>query len=192
MKKLMHFPYKNIVVLGLAKSGTLAANVLLENGLSVTVTDQQAKREDSAVQQLEKLGATIVLGEHPFRLLQTADLIVKNPGIPYDIPFLQEAISQNIPIITEVELTSYLLDSAQIIGITGTNGKTTTTTLIGEMMTEDGQDVHVAGNIGVVASDEATKMQDTATLLLELSSFQLMGTKQFHPHIAAILNLHEA
>lgn len=192
MNHLLAFPYKHIVVLGLARSGTMAAEVLLKNNIQVTVTDQQGKETDEEIVHLKALGATVVLGKHPFTLLDKADLIVKNPGIPYEIPFLQEAIERKIPIITEIELSSYLIRSEQLISVTGTNGKTTTTTLIGEMFHADHKAVRVAGNIGVVSVEEARTLEETETLLLELSSFQLMGIEKFRPHIAVILNIHEA
>src|SRR5699024_3370492 len=192
MNELHHFPYKNILVLGLARSGTMTAQTLLRNGLQVTVTDLEAKEDDEAVLQLKEAGAQVVLGHHPLNLLDQVDLIVKNPGIPYRVPFLQEALKRKLPIVTEIELTSYLLHKEQLIGITGTNGKTTTTTLLGEFFKADHKPVTVAGNIGVVAIEQAEKLKDDESLLLELSSFQLMGTKQFTPHIAALLNLQEA
>lgn len=192
MNQLHNFPYKHVLVLGLARSGTMAAKVLLDEGYDVTVTDLQAKEDDRQVELLESLGAKLVLGEHPLSLLDEVDLIVKNPGIPYRVPLLQEALGRNIPIITEVELSSYIIDQAQMIGITGTNGKTTTTTLVGDFFKKDQQAVTVAGNIGVASIECAQRLATDETLLLELSSFQLMGTKQFAPHIAAVLNLQEA
>lgn len=192
MNKLTDFPFKQAVVLGLAKSGTSAATVLLENNCNVIVTDMQAKETDEAVICLKDLGATIMLGSHPIQLLDGTDLIVKNPGIRYDVPFLLAAKERNIPIITEIELTAYLVNSKQVVGVTGTNGKTTTTTLIGDMLQAGTKRVRVAGNIGVVAVEEARTIEEDETLLLELSSFQLMGIDQFHAHIAVVLNVHEA
>jgi|SRR5690625_24793 len=192
MNKLVSFPYENILVLGLAKSGTVAAKLLLENGKSVRVNDFLAQEDDPAVVELKKLGSEVVVGSHPVTVLEDIQIIVKNPGIPYNNFILQEAKNRNIPIITEIELANLLIDNKQMIGITGTNGKTTTTTLVKEMLQSSNKKVKIAGNIGIVASEEAKGLQLDELLLLELSSFQLMGTQSFRPHIAALLNLYDA
>src|SRR5690625_1717823 len=192
MNKLVSFPYENILVLGLAKSGTVAAKLLLENGKSVRVNDFLAQEDDPAVVELKKLGSEVVVGSHPVTVLEDIQIIVKNPGIPYNNFILQEAKNRNIPIITEIELANLLIDNKQMIGITGTNGKTTTTTLVKEMLQSSNKKVKIAGNIGIVASEEAKGLQLDETLLLELSSFQLMGIQSFRPHISALLNLYDA
>ncbi|WP_284140900.1 UDP-N-acetylmuramoyl-L-alanine--D-glutamate ligase [Virgibacillus sp. LDC-1] len=191
MKKLAEFPYKHILVLGLAKSGTAAAKVLLLNDKQVRVNDMKAKGLDPEVVELKNMGAEVILGSHPLSTLTEIDVVVKNPGIPYDNPIVAEAVKRNIPIITEVELAGYIAED-QIIGITGSNGKTTTTMLITEMLKASNQGVQVAGNIGFVATEVAQALTDEEKLVLELSSFQLQGTSQFRPHIAVLLNIFEA
>lgn len=191
MSKLADFPYYRILVLGLAKSGTAAARALLQYGKQVRINDKSAKPEDRLIKELEDLGAEVFFGDHPFEALNNMELVVKNPGISYDHPIVREAISKNIPVITEVELAYYLTESP-IIGITGSNGKTTTTTLITKMIESSGIPVKVAGNIGIVATDVALSIDEDTTMVLELSSFQLQGTEKFRPNIAVLLNIYEA
>ncbi|WP_405102382.1 UDP-N-acetylmuramoyl-L-alanine--D-glutamate ligase [Oceanobacillus sp. FSL H7-0719] len=191
MKKLINFPYQNILVLGLARSGTAAAKTLLRNGKNVRINDMNAQENSQDVQELVSLGADVVLGSHPLTVLDNMELIVKNPGIPYDNPILQEAMKRKISIVTEIEL-AYQLVPGTLIGITGSNGKTTTTTLTTEMLQKSDQPVKVAGNIGIVATETAETLVEEETLVLELSSFQLQGTVTFRPNIAVILNVFSA
>lgn len=191
MSKLADFPYYRILVLGLAKSGTAAARALLQYGKQVRINDKSAKPEDRLIKELEDLGAEVFFGDHPFEALNNMELVVKNPGISYDHPIVSEAVSRKIPVITEVELAYYLTESP-IIGITGSNGKTTTTTLITKMIESSGIPVKVAGNIGIVATDVALSIDEDTTMVLELSSFQLQGTEKFRPNIAVLLNIYEA
>lgn len=191
MKKLINFPYQNILVLGLARSGTAAAKTLLRNGKNVRINDMNAQENSQDVQELVSLGADVVLGSHPLSVLDNMELIVKNPGIPYDNPILQEAMKRKISIVTEIEL-AYQLVPGTLIGITGSNGKTTTTTLTTEMLQKSDQPVKVAGNIGIVATETAETLVEEETLVLELSSFQLQGTVTFRPNIAVILNVFSA
>jgi len=190
LKKLVDFPYQNILVLGLAKSGSMAAEVLLANGKNVRVNDMKAE-EENVVRELAEKGAEVIVGSHPLHVLDNIELLVKNPGIPYDNPIAAEAEKRNIPIVTEIEL-AYHLTQAPIIGITGSNGKTTTTTLINEMLKQSGCPVKMAGNIGIAATEAAIAADDEDSLVLELSSFQLQGIEDFKPHIAALLNIYEA
>lgn len=192
MKTLTNFPYQHVLVLGLAKSGTAAANLLLNSNIKVRVNDANVDPEDPVVKDLEKKGATVITGSHPISVLENIDLIVKNPGIPYSNVILEEAIRRNIPIITEIELAARLAQNNELIGVTGSNGKTTTTTLIYEILKASDQPVKLAGNIGIVATDVAQTLEEKDKLLVELSSFQLMGVETFRPHIAALLNLYEA
>ena len=153
MKKLADFHHKKVLVLGLAKSGVSAASLLHELGAIVTVNDKKPFSENPEAQMLLEKGITVICGEHPADLLDEGfQLVVKNPGIPYDNILVRDALSRGIPVITEVEL-AYLISEAPFIGITGTNGKTTTTTLIYEMLHADSKRPLIAGNIGTVASD---------------------------------------
>ena len=121
------------------------------------------------------------------------ELIVKNPGIPYTNPLVAEALTRKIPIITEVELAGQIAE-CPIVGITGTNGKTTTTTMIGLLLNADrtAGEARLAGNIGFPASTVAQEATAKDDLVMELSSFQLMGIETFHPQIAVITNIFEA
>ncbi|VEF48492.1 UDP-N-acetylmuramoylalanine/D-glutamate ligase [Bacillus freudenreichii] len=192
MKKITDYEHKKILVLGLAKSGIAAASLLHELGAFVTVNDQKPFEENTAAQSLLEKGIKVICGSHPPELLDEGfELIVKNPGIPYTNPLVSKAMEMNIPIITEIEL-AYRVSEADFIGITGSNGKTTTTTLIFNMLEEASKNPLIAGNIGTVASEVAMKATSENQMVVELSSFQLMGVDQFKPHIAIITNVYEA
>lgn len=182
---------KKIVILGLAKSGTTIAKILHNLGAEVIVND--SKQEECIEKEgLEAIGIEVICGGHPEHLIdESVDLVVKNPGIPYTIGPIQKAILLNIPIITEVEI-AHEISKAPIIGITGSNGKTTTTTLIGEMLKEAELKPIVAGNIGLVLSEQALIVNKEQVLVAELSSFQLKGTISFKPKIAVLLNIYPA
>ena len=189
MKTISKFANKKVLVLGLAKSGESAARLLDKLGAIVTVNDGKPFEENPAAQSLLEEGIKVVTGGHPLELLeQDFEWMVKNPGIPYNNPMVMRALEKQIPVITEVEL-AYLISDAPIIGITGSNGKTTTTTMIAEVLTAGGQNGLLSGNIGFPASQVAQDAGKTDTLVMELSSFQLMGIEAFHPEIAVITNL---
>ncbi|WP_117169803.1 UDP-N-acetylmuramoyl-L-alanine--D-glutamate ligase [Paraliobacillus sediminis] len=190
MNKLKNFPYQNVLVLGLAKSGTAACKVLVKNGCTVRANDLQVA-SDSVIAELHALGIEVTTGSHPLTLLDEVDVVVKNPGIPYENELIKEAEIKGIPIITEIELIHYLI-TEPYIGITGSNGKTTTTTLIHEMLQKSNKGSKLAGNIGKVAVEIAENLKKEETMVVELSSFQLMGTEKFQPHIAVMLNLFQA
>ncbi|KGX83753.1 UDP-N-acetylmuramoyl-L-alanine--D-glutamate ligase [Pontibacillus marinus] len=191
MKTLEKFPYQHVLVLGLAKSGEAAATLLHESGIQVRVNDQKPYEDNPQAKTLTQKGIEVVTGGHPLSVLEGIDYLVKNPGIPYTNPIVQEAEERGLPIVTEVEL-AYRLAEGPIIGITGSNGKTTTTTLTYEMLQESKRPVKLAGNIGKVSCEVAQSTTDKDTLVIELSSFQLIGTETFKPHIAVFLNLYEA
>ena len=189
MKTISKFANKKVLVLGLAKSGESAARLLDKLGAIVTVNDGKPFEENPAAQSLLEEGIKVVTGGHPLELLdEDFEWMVKNPGIPYNNPMVMRALEKQIPVITEVEL-AYLISDAPIIGITGSNGKTTTTTMIAEVLTAGGQNGLLSGNIGFPASQVAQDAGETDTLVMELSSFQLMGIEAFHPEIAVITNL---
>ncbi|WP_226665840.1 UDP-N-acetylmuramoyl-L-alanine--D-glutamate ligase [Metabacillus litoralis] len=192
MKNINEYVHKNVLVIGLAKSGLAAAKLLHKLGANVTVNDLKAKEEDVAVQELLELGINVVTGEHPPSLISDLlDVVVKNPGIPYSNPLIVLAEEKRIPILTEVEL-AYKISEADIIAITGSNGKTTTTTLIYEILLEDKKQPLIAGNIGTVACEVAQNATKENVIVMELSSFQLLGTREFKPKIAMILNIFDA
>ncbi|KXU01728.1 UDP-N-acetylmuramoylalanine--D-glutamate ligase [Streptococcus constellatus] len=189
MKHITNFANKKVLVLGLAKSGESAARLLDKLGAIVTVNDGKPFEENPAAQSLLEEGIKVVTGGHPLELLdEEFELMVKNPGIRYDNPMVARALEKKILVITEVEL-AYLISDAPIIGITGSNGKTTTTTMVAEVLTAGGQNGLLSGNIGFPASQVATTATKNDTLVMELSSFQLMGIETFHPKIAVITNL---
>ncbi|MDQ0190968.1 UDP-N-acetylmuramoyl-L-alanine--D-glutamate ligase [Alicyclobacillus cycloheptanicus] len=181
------------LIVGLAKSGEAAAYLLKRRGLEVIVNDRRERlNPDYEAEKLEAAGIQTVFGGHPVSLLDDRpDFIVKNPGVPYRVPLIAEAMQRGIPVYTEIEVASWLTH-APIYAITGSNGKTTTTTLVGEMLAEAKQDPVVAGNIGLVLSGVVEQVRPDQPIVLEVSSFQLMGTESFHPKIAALLNLYPA
>ena len=192
MKQILIYRHKKVLVLGLAKSGVSAASLLHKLGAFVTVNDQKPLSENPEAQGLLEQGIKVICGDHPIELLDEGfEMIVKNPGIPYHNPLIVGAIEREIPVITEVEL-AYQISEAPFIGITGTNGKTTTTTLIFEMLNTGNKKPLIAGNIGTVASMVAQQATSENNIVIELSSFQLMGINTFKPKIAILTNLYEA
>ncbi|MBM7647219.1 UDP-N-acetylmuramoylalanine--D-glutamate ligase [Bacillus ectoiniformans] len=192
MKNIKNFEHKKVLVLGLAKSGVSAAMLLHKLGAFVTVNDMKSLNENPEAQGLLEQGIKVICGSHPIELLEEGfEVIVKNPGIPYSNPIVHGAVERGIPVLTEIEL-AYLISEAPFIGITGTNGKTTTTTLIHKMFEADKKKAILAGNIGEVASEVVQEAAEEDHVVIELSSFQLMGIDAFRPHIAIIVNLYEA
>lgn len=179
-----------VSVLGLGKSGVAAAKLLARLGAKVEVFEQKRERSASPeAEELEKLGIPVHFQSPIDEIVSDkSDWLVKNPGVPYSNPAIQRALERSIPVITEVELASSIID-IPIIGITGSNGKTTTTTIVGEMLAGSGVPALVAGNIGRALSDVVKDVGGKKWLVTELSSFQLKGTRTFHPRIAALLNI---
>lgn len=189
MKLIETVKNEKVLVLGLAKSGESASRLLHKLGAIVTVNDGKAFEENPTAQNLLEDGIRVICGSHPLELLdEEFSLLVKNPGIRYDNPMVEKAIAKGIPVWTEVEL-AYLISEAPIVGITGSNGKTTTTTMIAEVLNAGGKSAKLCGNIGFPASSVAKEATKEDVLVMELSSFQLMGTEKFHPHIGVITNL---
>lgn len=190
MKINKSFENKNILVLGLAKSGTSAALLLHKLSANVVVNDANAKQDENLLKQLKQEDITTILGSHPDDILSKykIELIIKNPGIPYTNPVLVTALANKIEIISEPEL-AYQISDSNLIGVTGSNGKTTVTTLINLMINEGGKKAYVAGNIGVPATTVAQEAEATDTIVMELSSFMLAGIRDLHPHIAVVNNI---
>lgn len=189
MNDIRQFENKKVLVLGLARSGESAARLLAKLGAIVTVNDGKPLEENQSAQTLLEEGIRVICGSHPLELLdEDFALMVKNPGIPYSNPMVARALEKGLPILTEVEL-AYLISEAPIIAITGSNGKTTTTTMIADVLTAGGQSALLSGNIGFPASSVAQDAKKEDKLIMELSSFQLMGIREFRPHIAVITNL---
>lgn len=194
MKQMTDYQNKKVLVLGLAKSGVSAAKLLHDLGALVTVNDGKPFSDNPEAQDLLALGIKVICGSHPIELLdEDFSLMVKNPGIPYTQPLVQNALEKQIPVITEVEL-AYQVAECPIIGITGTNGKTTTTTMIANILNQGMATgtARLSGNIGYPASGVAEIAEAKDVLVMELSSFQLLGIKTFHPEIAVITNLFSA
>ena len=178
---------KKILVLGFARSGYSTAKILKKLGYDVVLNAFDDLSTDEKAIELKNLGVKIVDGGHPLELLDSIDLIVKNPGIKYEIEFLQKALEKNIDIITEIELANTLFN-IDMIAITGTNGKTTTTQMTFDILKAANKDVYLAGNIGYPSIEVAYNHQNSL-IVTEVSSFQLQGTKYFKPSVAAITNL---
>ena len=179
---------QKVLIVGLGKSGLSAAVKLAGLGAVVTVTDSK-KEELFPKDQLEALtskGIRLLLGQHPPELVEGLDLVVVSPGVHLDIPIIELARKNKIPVISEIELASRFL-SKPIIAITGTNGKTTTTTLIGEMLKAGGKKVAVAGNIGLPLIEVDDAEFDCG--VAEVSSYQLGAIVDFKPWISVVLNI---
>jgi UDP-N-acetylmuramoylalanine--D-glutamate ligase len=191
----MHHPEwyqgRRVVVLGLARSGVAVAELLHRHGAAVVVNDKKERSLCPEADTLSALGISVICGHHPVDLIdESVALVVKNPGIPYSIAPIQRALALGVEIVTEIEVASKITKSP-IIGITGSNGKTTTTTLVHLMLKEDGLGAIIAGNIGRALTEAAMEACADDWLVTELSSFQLKGTESFKPAIACLLNLYE-
>jgi UDP-N-acetylmuramoylalanine--D-glutamate ligase len=183
---------RKVLVLGLARSGVAVAKLLHGLGARVTVNDRKPREACPEASELEELGIPVICGGHPPDLFEGGvELVVKNPGITYSAEPVERALALGIPVVTEVEIAA-ALSRAPIVGITGSNGKTTTTTLVGKILTAGGLDAVVAGNIGQALADVVSKVTEKQWLVAELSSFQLKGTKKFRPRVAALLNVFPA
>lgn len=191
MKHPEFYRNKEVVVLGLAKSGVEVAKVMHNAGALVTVNDKKEREECPEASEIEALGISVVCGGHPEGLIhEGVSLLIKNPGIPYHVAPVLKAQELGIPVVTEVEV-AYHLCSAPMIGITGSNGKTTTTTWVGELLKAAGMSPIVAGNIGTPLSQAAMEASEDDWMVAELSSFQLKGTEDYRPKIACLLNVTE-
>ncbi|NOY05452.1 MAG: UDP-N-acetylmuramoyl-L-alanine--D-glutamate ligase [Chlorobi bacterium] len=175
-------------VLGAARSGLAAAELLAARGADVFVSDR-APEETMAEQKrvLEKLGIACEFGRHSEKVFE-CDAMVISPGIPSDAPVVRAAVAKGLSVISELELASRFC-AAPIIAVTGTNGKTTTTVLIGELLRRVHDDVIVAGNIGLPFAKAVMRAPNAGYAVLEVSSFQLDHVETFHPHIAVITNI---
>ena len=182
---------KRVLVWGIAKSGIAAAKLLCERGVFVRIND--LKTTDQLANDLKPLdGLTYEnrLGEDVMTLLDDIDTLVISPGIPADHKAAKLAREKGIEVISEIEL-AYRFSKGLLIGVTGTNGKTTTTTLIGEIFKNVGKETFVVGNIGEPYSAHALETNEDSVTVCELSSFQLETIDSFRPHISLILNLTE-
>jgi UDP-N-acetylmuramoylalanine--D-glutamate ligase len=176
---------RRVLVVGLARSGKAAAEVLVDEGASVVGVDRD---ETLDVGRLRELGVEIHLGREEERLLQGIDLVVKSPGVPGETLLVQRARRRDLPVWSEIELGARLLPNP-ILGVTGTNGKTTTSELLGAVFRAAGKAVEVAGNIGRPLTSLVGSMPPETWIVCELSSFQLEDVETFNPRIGVLLNL---
>src|SRR5690349_23928500 len=180
---------KRVLVVGLGKSGVASAQFLAARGARVTVSDTRSQNElKTQIPALLDRGIAVETGGHGERTFRDQDLIVVSPGVPFDVPQLVHARERGIPVIGEVELAARFL-KGRIIAITGSNGKTTTTSLVGEIIRAAGRTALVGGNIGTPAITFVDRATDDSWVVLEISSFQLETVETFHPHIAVVLNV---
>ena len=182
---------KRVLLVGMARSGIAAAELLLNHGAIPILYD--AKKAESFGDELASLRGTACefhLGEDPFLLMENADLVVISPGVPIDAPIAKAARENGIPLIGELEL-GYALSQGELLAVSGTNGKTTTVTLLGKMFENAGRVTYVAGNIGYPLSAAALNSKKGDVIVAEVSSFQLESIKTFHPCVAALLNITE-
>ncbi len=181
---------KKVLVFGSGISGTSAAGILEGQGAYVTLYDSNEKLEEEAVREKMREGCRtrIVLGEFPEQLLEELDLVVISPGVPTDLPVVHRMREKNIPVIGEVEL-AYELGRGDVLAITGTNGKTTTTALLGQIMKDARESVFVVGNIGTPYTNVVEETREDSVVVAEMSSFQLESIVDFRARVSAILNI---
>lgn len=188
------FENKKIFILGMARSGYEAAKLLSKYHNKILVNDGDTKQDESHVEELKKLGVSVVLGEHPDDILdESYDYIIKNPGIKDTHKYIEFAKKHNIKVINEMEMAYHFLKpDVHLIGITGTNGKTTTTTLIYEILKKASKRVHLVGNIGFPFSGFIDKIQSGDYIVTEVSIQQLLNLDDFKTNISVLTNLSEA
>jgi UDP-N-acetylmuramoylalanine--D-glutamate ligase len=185
----MELKGKKVLVVGLGKSGLAAALFLRRRGAQVTVSDlRSAQALSKEIPSLLEAGILVEAGGHGLLTFRRQDLIVVSPGVPLNTPELVQVRNLGLPIIGELELAARFL-KGEVLAITGSNGKTTTTTLCGEIFSAGGLDTLVAGNIGLPVIETVDQSKPGAWSVLEVSSFQLETTESFHPRIAMILNI---
>jgi len=185
----MDLNHKNILIVGLGISGIAAARFVQKKGASVTVTDMaDEKKLGSYASMAHKLGVNMELGKHNTETFERSDLIVVSPGVPHTILPIKRALSKGIPVLGELELAARYIREP-VIAVSGTNGKTTTTTLLGSMLESSGFKVFVGGNIGNPLIDYAGKRGTADIVVAEVSSFQLDTIDTFRPRVGVLLNV---
>lgn len=185
----MDFSNKKVLVCGMARSGIAAAKLLQKSGAKVILQDLK-KREQllTVISELENTEIEILTGKNPDDIICSMDLVVLSPGIPADLPFLKNAAEKGIEVISEIEL-AYRFCKCPVFAITGTNGKTTTTALLGEIIKNYNKNTYVVGNIGNAFSSEVDFMDEKSYCICEVSSFQLETITSFKPNYGAVLNI---
>ncbi len=190
------FENKKMFILGFARSGYEAAKFLIKRGNEVLINDgkEENRQDQKKIKELKDLGVKFFFGSHPDDLLDSSyDYLIKNPGVPIHHKYVIEAEKLGIEVINEVEMAYRLLPKdVTLIGITGTNGKTTTTTLIYEILKEANKRCHLAGNIGYPLCSFLDKLKKDDIIVMETSCQQLNNLKEFKPNIAIMTNLSKA
>lgn len=182
---------KRVLVLGMARSGIAVSQLLCRYGACPLLNDRKTEAQlGDALLPLKELNCAWHLGEDPLSLLDRCDVLLISPGVPIDAPIVLAAREKNIPVTGELEVASQLAEGT-LVALTGTNGKTTTVSLLGEIYRAAGKIAYVAGNIGYPLSAAAMLSKTEDMLVAEVSSFQLETTDTFHPRVAAVLNLTE-
>ncbi|MDQ0203479.1 UDP-N-acetylmuramoyl-L-alanine--D-glutamate ligase [Pectinatus haikarae] len=185
----MNFTDKNIIILGAGISGIGAAKTAHKLGAEVTLCDAKpAEQIKYDLSELRNINIKLVLGQQKINILKNADMVILSPAVALHIPLLDEVRKLGIKIISEIEFAWYIA-SAPIYAVTGTNGKTTTTVLLGLLMKKIYERVGVGGNIGVPLCEEVQRVADKGCTVAEISSYQLESSHEFCPHIAAVLNI---
>lgn len=184
------FENKKIFILGMARSGYEAAKLLSDYNNEIIVTDGKEQKEE-LVSELESLGVKVIITSDQLSLLDDSfDYVIKNPGIKYDNPVVVKAKELGIKVINEVEMAYSFLDkSVNIIGVTGSNGKTTTTTLISEFMKNSFDNVYLGGNIGIPLSNFVRDIKPNSYLVLEISDHQLCDMYDFKTNVSVLTNI---
>ena len=181
---------KIVTVVGLGRSGLAAVKLLHKIGAKVRATDAKPMDSlDNGIEGLRQSGIEIETGRNTPQFFDGSQLIVLSPGIPSNIPVIGESIARGVPIISELELGWQCLQGQMVVGITGTNGKTTTTTLVGEMVKAAGMNLFVGGNIGIPLCEKVLELEKDSCVILEISSFQLEEIDRFRANISVFLNL---
>ena len=186
----MNFEDKKVLVVGAGKSGIAAFNLLDEKKAQTILFDSNANIDKKAIEEQLNKGfcGKVVFGELREEIKKDLDYVVLSPGVPTDLAFVNELRDQGVPILGEIEL-AYQFSKGKIAAITGTNGKTTTTTLVGEIMKTYYESVFVVGNIGVPYTQMVEETKENSVTVAEMSSFQLETVINFRPDVSAILNL---
>lgn len=181
---------KNILVIGLGVSGIACIKGLSNLGANLYVYDESKEKSAEKLEELSDVNAVYFLGEDEIEKINMnkLDLAIKSPGIKYEVPIIQKLLKNNIKVISDIE-AAYKVSNSTIVSITGTNGKTTTTTLVGEIIKKSGRNCKVTGNIGYGMFYDATNSNEQDILVAEVSSFQLAGTYEYKPHISVVTNI---
>jgi UDP-N-acetylmuramoylalanine--D-glutamate ligase len=186
---MMNLKNKKVVVVGLGRTGFATARFLHQKGARVLVADTAGETQlGDSVSTLREMGVALELGPHRIASFQNADLIVVSPGVSHTIEPIEQAKSRNIPSMSEVELASRFIKEP-IVAVTGTNGKTTTTELLGQMLKNSGISVFVGGNIGNPLIEYVSSGQKKQVVVAEISSFQLDTIERFRPKVSVLLNI---